>query len=448
MKKSTAIGSVLGLLLLLFGCSTIVNKFNEKLSQKEIVQSDLLPTPYQYKLSDDRPARKYGYSRKQIENFLSTMIPDYINRDDVFIHMKKGMPGNRQLIYYIKDKMPADDFKRKLEGLEVNKWFEDSVTVTCKGNFLPPDLNYVQTFFSVVNRIIGTEKFIVVPDTETANIVVAFLDTLPEDGMVDFLGATIRLKDNLRTFFYSVKNKVNIMSYQATPKATTGYFDVTKLSSSELKFIKKHRFVKVFITNIQNPKMRYKAIAHELLHAIGFSSHSPFVDSCLFPVSTPMVELKNRAFLSDLDISMIEILYRPEILPSMRYFEVKRLLHVLKKRYKTHRTETKVLLKSKRDQLKREKSRLLNHADGLVHMKIQYQRNIRELGQLIKAINDKKNAAQLLVSPSQQIQRAGKQIMFINKQIKSIDLQKQEALNRFRQIERQLMTIAAQLNKL
>jgi hypothetical protein len=117
--------------------------------------------------------------------------------------------------------------------------------------------------------------------------------------------------------------------------------------------------------NILDPHTRYYAFIHELFHSIGFPGHSPYHESYLFPLPVRVINGPLPIFESDSPIftglgkCMVEILYRPEILPGMSIKEAGEVLSRLKRIDKTPKNKIISYLLERKNRLENEKKTII-----------------------------------------------------------------------------------------
>lgn len=440
MKKSFFFCMVLVFIILNENCTPLYKKVNtDKLQKHPTIVT--FRDSYDYKLSSSKAKNKDEYSRKQIESFLCTFVPKYITHNDLskkYIYKNTDSELCSIQEFFIRSRNINEKELKTANKMEIKKWFESKVIIVCKGSYRHKDIKCVKTFFSIVNKVIGKEKFIFDEHSDIGNIVIEFLNKKPNDSFVDFLGASMLLKDNLKTFFFKVKDKMKIMTYKANTIFASDIFDIKKLSSREQLFMGKNRFVKVFITNIAGSDLKIKTIVHELLHAIGFPGHSPYTGSSLFPVSNPVLARKNKSLFSKLDLCMIEMLYRPEILPAMTLEEAGKIITNLKMLKHTKREDILMFLESKKKSLGNEKVELLEESDIVFYKIGQINKNIERIENFI--INIKKNN-ELTKTDTINVENSKKRIILLKKELSNLNKRKREILSRFKQIVRQIKAI-------
>ncbi|MCP4213338.1 MAG: hypothetical protein GY765_01720 [bacterium] len=318
-----------------------------------------------------------GYALKEIESFLCASIPGYIMLHDLDSSIKETVVfqgskyGERvwSSVHYqaVKEKVLDDTEIKELQSSEINKWFEDTVTIACKGNYTGDDIANVKAFIAEINGIIGREKFAFQPEVAPANIIAEFYKEEAENPH-QLVGESVCLRDNLRVLYYRVRGKIRINTYTASAGILINMSRRIKFTSEELKFRKKNRLIKMYITNVREPKIRKLVLFHELLHAIGLTGHSPYVDSNLFPLPLPIVEggkaessvTVGVAKLSTLCKTMVQMLYRPEVLQGMTIREAGRVLAALTPLATTPVSKIEAFLLDRKKMLEDEKTFLLD----------------------------------------------------------------------------------------
>jgi len=327
---------------------------------------------YTYTLSPaggDKPG-EYSYTRRELESFLCASVENYIRADEVyrdsaadhhFVKAKRGVIENQ---------------KKAAENHEINKWFEDKVTVTSRGNLTVVDIDTTKTFLEKINDIIGLEKFVYKPRLKAANIVVeiapphnSLIPSGTETGdmkVYSNMGEASLLKDNLRVRLSINNTEIQMDTYNAGSGTLIQAPGKIQLTPDEMEFRKNNRIVKIYLENILDPGVRRRSITHELLHTIGFTGHSPYYDSNLFPL--PVEAYNDPIFngttkppiITPLAERMVEMLYRPEILPGMTVKEAADVLIHLKQKDKTTTDEIISYLLNRRTVLQERKKKLLD----------------------------------------------------------------------------------------
>ncbi|MCP4158355.1 MAG: hypothetical protein GY757_62225 [bacterium] len=373
--------------------------------------------PYDYVFSLPLQNNPNGYTRMEIESFLCASIINYIGIDDIcknYVEIKSPDPvaktksstnkkkrskkggaltydlTARVPFYYTKYKNTGRTKKASLENLEINKWFEKKVFIVCKGKPHPGDGDTVKKFFHDLNKIVGREQFLFRENQTPGNIVIDFTGIEAPDDPLATAGMTVCLVDNLHVAFYREGGLAKTQSYVYPGQ--------------------KRRVITIEIANIADAGTRERVITHELLHAVGFNGHSPYPQCRLFPIyvqsriagasewanlewlsresarrenatenkaralgESPLQEpgtahagsnhesSPNRRKHGDsmvLAKSMLEMLYRPEILQGMTIKETAQILPLLKRRAHTTKSDIKSFL-SKRFQLLENQETLL-----------------------------------------------------------------------------------------
>lgn len=320
------------------------------------------------------------YSRREIESFLCAATPEFIYLADVYMehsglmlpgpgegrwYIKRGGTYNR---YYVKNKTVTPEQRHFLENREINKWFEERVTLVCTGYPSSMDIDTVRHFLDTVNKSMGRELFVYTEGADVGNLVVEFSNEPAPTDPMEFIGESVCLQDKMRVVFYNQNDKMKIETYNADFGGVDGNAVFIKFTPQEKAFGKENRILKIHISNIEDRKSRDTVIIHELFHALGFCGHSPYVDSNLFPLPIPVGDLRSSSDSSPLPLNvqisktarrMMEMLYRPEILPGMTVKEAGEVLSRLKTREKTTPDEIKSFLIGEKTKLEKEKETLL-----------------------------------------------------------------------------------------
>lgn len=324
------------------------------------------------------------YSRREVESFLCAAAPGFIELSDVYtgqsrpylttdgylLTKQKGMLHR----FFIRYKEVDQKQRKILESREINKWFEEPVTLICKGHPTARDINTITYFIDTVNQIIGREKFVYTGDGDVGNIIVEFSGGEElRDGMgpVDYIGESACLADPMRVAFYKENNKMKFHQYRVSFKGVSDTAVFVKYSPAEEAFGKKNRIIKIHIANVMDRNIRDMVLIHELFHSLGICGHSPYIDSNLFPLPIPIGDLESisrlpsemgKKKISPLTRRMIEMLYRPEILPGMSLKEAGQVLAHLKHREKTSAGEIEAFLEQRKRVLETKKTTLLEKA--------------------------------------------------------------------------------------
>lgn len=315
---------------------------------------------YAYTLSPDKTDKADEYTRREIESFLFACAPGYIGGEDLFKVSAINM-------YFVKAKSNFENQRKMVESQEINKWFEEKVTVTSKGNLTVLDIETIERFFKKVNQVIGKEKFFYTPGQGVANIVIRLAPPGESFQFHDYAGETSLLKDNLRIRITTSDQdpKPHIVTFHSGIGKVVGSSNYIKLTPRELEFRKNNRLVKVVMKNILDPRTRYYAFVHELLHSLGFPGHSPYYESHLFPLPVqtnkdqPPVLGINSPVFTRLAERMVEMLYRPEILPGMTVKEAGEVITQLKHMDKTPKNEIISFLLDRKNRLENQKKTIL-----------------------------------------------------------------------------------------
>jgi hypothetical protein len=326
--------------------------------------------PYSFTLAPGKTARPDEYSRKEIESFLCAAIPNYIESTDVY-------KISRDDTYGVKAKHLSPKQKEELENREICKWFEETVTVTSRGNVTVLDKKSIGRFFDTVNQVIGKKKFVYKPGLEIANIVIVLASPDSTGEVQKYLGETSVLEDDLRVRLTLKNRKVQVETYKAGRGILLNRTQQIDYTPGEKEFMKENRLVKVYIRNILDPLRRHGALTHELLHATGLPGHSPYYESNLFPlaIKVPYSGLSGPV-IAPLAGRMVEMLYRPEILAGMTIKKAGLVLTQLKHKNKTPKeqiiaflaAEKKVLEKQKQDLLEEEKRNYEKRTAGYIKL--------------------------------------------------------------------------------
>jgi hypothetical protein len=358
-------------------------------NQSDETQPEKIPPPvetekvgiYSYALAPDKADKVDEYTRQEIESFLCACAPGYIRMEDLFEVAAMGQ-------YFVKAKKRLENQKKMVENREINKWFEEKVTVTTKGNLTVLDIETIDGFFKKVNQVIGREKFFYRPGLEVANIVIELVPPGKFSQLHSQAGETSLLEDNLRIRITTSDQdpKPHIVTYHTKIGKFISGFNNNKLTPGELEFRKNNRLVKVVIKNILDPHTRHFAFVHELLHSIGFTGHSPYYESHLFPLSVRVnkdqlpVFGKNSPIFTGLAKKMVEMLYRPEILPGMTVKEAGEVLSRLKCIEKTPKKEMISFLLDRKNRLENQKKAILEKEEKEYNLRM---KKYIELDQLV-----------------------------------------------------------------
>jgi len=337
---------------------------------------------YTYTLVPEHEVIDGEYQRREIESFLCACATGFIRVEDV---NKRSISGK----YQVKAKHEIENQKKMVESSEINKWFEDQVLVTTKGDLTVLDIETIKGFYNRINQIIGKKKFIVKPGLEAANIVILLAPSEDTLRVEQYIGETSILHDNLGVRFTSHDQSMNlhIETYKLGSGKLINESRHITLTPAEIEFRRKNRLVKVYMKNILDPYVRYFAFVHELLHSIGFTGHSPYKDSHLFPLPVrafphplPLYR-SNSPVLTDLAERMVEMLYRPEILPGMSLKEAREILSHLKLQENTPPYDSVTHLKKWKNHLEEQQDVLMNEENK------KYTRKMELYFKLDKLIN-------------------------------------------------------------
>ena len=346
------------------------------------------PTPpippkdiYTFTLSPEKADSPDEYSRREIESLLCSLVLDYITTNDAFMDK-----ATRKCFVFSR---PAESNQKKwAENAVITKWFEERVTVTTRGLIAPVDNETVLSFCNTVNKIIGKEKFIFTPGLPLANITVEFVAPVNDDAKNKLLGETTTLDDNLEVRLTYQNPNVLLETYKSQYVMRNSDLQSARFTAEEIQFRNQNRMAKIKLVEIKNPLTRYIAIIHELLHTLGMPGHSPYSESNLFPytITNPDMTALPETVLPPLAEKMIEMLYRPEILPGMKVKEVAAVLSHMK-RIPLQNDSLKSFLMEKSRQILREKASLMDDVKKLFESKTSYyidlDKQIRLLDTLI-----------------------------------------------------------------
>ena len=339
------------------------------------------PGKYSFTLAPAKADKAGEYSRREIESFLCACAPGYIEMEDVY---KVAATGE----YFAKAKKNLENQKKMVENQGINKWFEDQVTVTSKGDLTVLDIKTIEGFFKEVNQVIGREKFFYTPGLEAANIVIELVPPEKFFQFQDYAGETSLLKDNLgiRITTSDQDPKPHILTYKTGSGKVINRSNNVKLTPREQEFRKNNRLVKVVMKNILEPHTRNLAFIHELLHSIGFTGHSPYYESHLFPLPVrvnkaplPLFGINSPVF-TGLAKKMVEMLYRPEILPGMTVKKAGEVLTRLKCIDKTPKNEIISFLLERKNRLENQKNAILEKEEKEYNLRM---KKYIELDQLV-----------------------------------------------------------------
>ncbi|MCP4151411.1 MAG: hypothetical protein GY757_26945 [bacterium] len=326
---------------------------------------------YEYHFAPQKENSPEEYSRKEIESFLCASAKSFIRDTDVlsgFYVVAISPTGN------VAAAKRRDSVKK---NKEINKWFEKRVTLSCKGAPTPKALKVINYFVDEVNTIIREKKFLYTPNSKVANIIIELEAPKRSGKKKKLMGEATCLDDNMGIIISMEGWKIKVRTYSKNSGILFNVSRKISYSKEEKIFMRDNRMVKVYIEDILEQKIRNRVILHELMHAIGFTGHSPFSQSKLFPVSletwsgsVPLV-LTEKSELFPLDKTMIEILYRPTLLPGMTIQEATPVLNHLKRKKYAHEelqailTKRRQILDEKKKQVLKEEKSKYNDADKI-----------------------------------------------------------------------------------
>lgn len=304
---------------------------------------------YTFTLAPEQDNPSDGYTRKEIESFLCACVDSYISAEEV-----SRFPMEHS--YFIKAKKHVENERQSAYKHVINKWFEDKVTVTARGKVTILDKKVIQRFYKKINQVIGQEKFIFKPELKMANIIVEFAPPDNSLNVHQFLGETSLLQDNLRVSMGIKNTQIELDIYSSSIGSLIMNSHEIDFTPSERDFRKKNRLVKTLLQNILDPRVRHFALVHELLHTVGLVGHSPYLESQLFPLPVrayddPLPSLMiSGDLITPMAEHMVEMLYRPDILPGMTIGEAAETLCGAKFRHLTPDSQIKdFLVKKKHD---------------------------------------------------------------------------------------------------
>jgi hypothetical protein len=335
-------------------------KPQKDLSQNREAEEDKDHYIYNFNLSLEKQDQEGEYSRAEIESFLCSNVENYIRAEEVY---REGVPRR----YIIKKKLASQHEDEAAFQQEVNKWFETQVTYTTGGKFTFLDIDAIKQFYTRVNQIIGVKKFVYRSDLVVANIVIQLAAEDHSDTIHEYIGETSVLQDNLRTRIGMKNRDIHIDAY-VTGGIMINESRQIKFTPQELAFRQKERIVKVHLRNILDPGVRHFALVHELFHSIGFSGHSSYHESNLFPLpvkanmSTLLGIKTDDKIMPPMAERMIEMLYRPEMLPGMSVKEASILLHRMKYLKDTPKKQIETYLMTRKAKLIKLKDQLLERS--------------------------------------------------------------------------------------
>lgn len=331
----------------------------QKVDPETIARQDFLAeNNYSFTLTPEKTDRPGQYTRKEIESFLCSCVESYIRAEEVY----RFAPAQS---YFVRAKKHVENEKQSALNHEINKWFEDEVTVTARGNVTILDKKVIVRFYRKINQIIGKEKFLFKPGLKVANIVVEFASPDNSLKVHEYLGETSVLQDNLRVSMGIKNSGINLDIYRSGTGNLITNSRVIKFSPEELEFRKRNRLVKTLLQNILDPRVRHFALVHELLHTVGLVGHSPYHESQLFPLPVrayddPLPSLtKNSELITPMAERMVEMLYRPDILPGMIVRETANILIDAKHLHLTGKNRIKEFLTGKKQELLVRKQKIM-----------------------------------------------------------------------------------------
>ena len=322
----------------------------------------LAPAPeernYRFQLAPEVQQLKRGYTRREIENFLFCTSDGGLYFPDALDMTPRGeiMRGNA----FIQPELTPERRRRLLQQ-EVSRWFENKVSVRLRGTLSPQIRRTVARFFSEVNQCSGSVHFVVLEGTGPANIVVRVGREKSGPHARSFLqvGESSGLNDRLRVHLKISGSRLIIDPFTATARSQPRNARFVHFTPRDLDFLKRQRMVKVFVQRMPSPGLQKLVLVHELLHAIGFPGHSPFRECELFPLTAANNPQEEEQILSTLSRSLVEMIYRPEILAGMNLKEAARALSRLPRLNDTPPAMTRTWLQKRHEQLVDTRNRLL-----------------------------------------------------------------------------------------
>jgi hypothetical protein len=331
----------------------------QKMAPDIAVMEDFLKeNEYVMTLAPEKTDRPGEYTRKEVESFLCSVVESYIRSEEVMRFEPKKS-------YFVRAKQRVENEKRAAYNKEITKWFEDRVTVTARGNMTILDINVVKRFYNKINQVIGEEKFVFQPGLEAANIVVEFAPPDNTGKVHEYLGETSVMEDNMRVRMGIKNSDISLDIYKSgSGDLVFEARDIT-YTAAEMEFRKENRLVKTYLVNILDPHVRHAALVHELLHTTGLVGHSPYHESQLFPLPVKAYDdpfpglTPNGRIITEMAEHMVEMLYRPEILPGMRVKEAAEILSRVKRRQNTPAAEIKEFLSARQYRLEKAKKQLI-----------------------------------------------------------------------------------------
>lgn len=341
--------------------------------------------PWVCLLAPETGANADGYAQEEIESFLCAHAQNFITANDLtedkknqFLRYSKPSKQNQKKQKTVFQIFPRYDVsargitpeeKARLENHEINKWFESRVTIKLKGGYNDDDEAVVREFIKSFRVICPGTELVFDMEAPAANIIIEFPGLSSPTGFLDKIGESIILEDNLRIAINEIGGRLNVATFISGSRVLFIQSQNIKITPQELEFRKKNRLVKICLTDILEPEIRRQVLIHELLHAMGFSGHSPYSQSQLFPIYIPCEDnhyyqspepSRELTVLSPLSWRMMEMLYRPEIQQGMTLKEAGETLAKLKTWKNTSPAETEALMIRQRLFLENEKKNLLD----------------------------------------------------------------------------------------
>lgn len=315
-------------------------------------------SPYEYQLAPGTVSPSGGYSRMDLENFLfcaadgGFSVHQALNQDP----RDQSTIGKSFVQVGISQKI-RDHIMRR----EVSRWFENPVTVRLRGEVTPAIRRMTERFFSEVNRFSGTTRFLVLPGTEAAHIMirVGLLKEPLDTRRYLQVGESSGLSDRMRVHLRPGAERLLVDTFTAEAVSQPLNARFIRFTPEDLEFLKRHRMVKVFIHRWSRPDIQENVLVHELLHAVGLPGHSPFTRCGLFPLANPRPGNTGGTMLSPLSATLVEMLYRREIGTGMSLEEAANILSSLPRLDDTGPELTRRVLRERMDHLEAARDRLL-----------------------------------------------------------------------------------------